>query len=321
MTTFYEAVNDGSSMIVHRSWQGGDVYAEEGLDIRRGDPRRLFERHPLDLGHLLRRVEDVGGFIPLPPVRMRREKGGIRLHEEPLQGHTLDHVAQGIGLLEGDRTRNRDEESPVEALPGHTVIPGKTVDDAAVLPAFEHRQYFFMGVAIVDDDGQTHLGGQLQLLAEAPELHVPGGAVMEKVEADLTVCHDLVHLRQFSHGIVRPLFYALHVVRMDADGGIYRFVPLGEGYGHVAVLHIRPDGDDGGDARVPGPRHYLVAVAVEASYLKMGVGIYEHGNLLPLEVGRPLLDECSSAFRQIFRDEEIGDEIRFEQEPIFYGAC
>jgi hypothetical protein len=144
-------------------------------------------------------VEQVGGFIDLPAVGFGSEKGGIRLQEEAFDGHAPGDLLLHPGLGEGHRPRHGEVATPGQTTFSSSPIPGKAMEHHTGEPVGmdgDDVQGVFVSVTHVDDDGETQLTGELQLLLEAAPLDRAWLAVAIVVEAYLTNGHHLRTARQ-----------------------------------------------------------------------------------------------------------------------------
>ena len=130
----------------------------------------------------------------------------------------------------------------------------------------------------MNHDRQLGRARQFHLPQEDLLLQFARRVIVEIVQPDFAPGNDLGPFRQLFEFLKVGVGGQLGFMRMDADGGVDKFVLLGQS--NAAVQRAGPgsaaNGDDLFNAAVPRPRDHLLAVGVELLHLEMGVGVYEH---------------------------------------------
>jgi hypothetical protein len=78
---------------------------EQPAEVPRRRRRKIFRRQSEQFRSELRRVLHEGRLILLSALRHRRQIRRIRLDQQPVQRHGLDHGAQFFGILESHDAR------------------------------------------------------------------------------------------------------------------------------------------------------------------------------------------------------------------------
>ena len=106
-------------------------------------------------------VHHKGRLVGLAPVRHRRQKRRVGLHQQPVQRHGLDDIAQGVGILEGGDAGDRNIKPQLQRRIGQLLRAGEAMDQAGegALAHFvaQNRDGVVIGVAGMDDHRQPGL--------------------------------------------------------------------------------------------------------------------------------------------------------------------
>ena len=188
----------------------------------------------------------VGRFVA-PPARLGgREVGGVGLHEQSVEGDHRGNLAHLSKAGIGDRSRDRQEEAPVQVGFRQFPVSREAVDDPTdQVFAVGGQRLPHVGVrlAVVNDYRECHFGGDGQHVVEEAELGRFRGPHAAVVQA------DLAHGDRGRVACELPgLGHALRVgpagpVGVKADGGVYLGPPGGEFEATPAARRRHADGD------------------------------------------------------------------------------
>lgn len=125
----------------------------------------------------------------------------------------------------------------------------------------------------MDDDRQSDLGRESQVLLEHCALNISRRVVVGEVEADLPDGDDFRMAAPFPQ-LRQMLFPKVgSLVGMKADGRKYRRVSLGQTDGRSTRLQIVSRRDDGRDARFDGPFDNGIQIVRKSGIIKVGVSV------------------------------------------------
>jgi len=196
--------------------------------LRDGAGRDTAERrNPIDgLGQVARGVR-------FTAAALRRQKGGIGLHQHPVEGNDAGGPDYAVRARVGHGGRKGEVEATSQPLGGNRGVPGKTVKDAPHAGKLvEDGEEITERVARMQDDRLVHLLRETQHLAEDLVLRLlihPMGFRDVVIEADLPdgdhpgIARQLAELPSLGRtdGLSRRM-------RMAANGCAQPGDPLGE---------------------------------------------------------------------------------------------
>src|SRR6185436_17789496 len=132
-------------------------------------------------------ARNIRRFVALAPVRRRREKRAVGLHERAIERHAPGRVTQLCRPRKRDDARPRDIKPEIEPRSGQRRPASEAVQDAAQRPLSRVTQNphgVLVRLSRVDDDREVELARQDDLRAEDLLLDVPRREVVVVVEAD-----------------------------------------------------------------------------------------------------------------------------------------
>jgi len=128
----------------------------------------------------------------------------------------------------------------------------------------------------MNNDGKVEFTRFVQHVTELPFLVRAGRMLVVIVESDLAVGHDLLVLREAPDDLVGGMKDVLHLVGMDADGGVDEIILVRKQNRVTTRFDRRADGDDIFNARCSRAFDHVVAVVIELAHLQVRMRVDEH---------------------------------------------
>ena len=138
-----------------------------------------------------------------------------------------------------------------------------------------------MSVAAVNDDRLADVTREGELTPEDLGLNTARREVSVVIKSSLADRHDLRPPRQLFQCFEHRFVGVGRVMGMYPHGGVDVGIDLGDPDGLPRCFQVGPNVDHEADARRAGARQHLTSVAVELGKVKVGVGVEEHGRILP----------------------------------------
>ena len=217
----------------------------------------------------MRYLDDIGRLVALSAAALRRKKRRVGFGENAVEGQLPGHIADGLRLRIGDISGERNHESHVEAATGFVDRSGEAVKNSAKTcrapVLLDNFQTIRPRVAAVNDDGEFGGTGLLKLAAEDALLQVRSNVIVVIIETHFAPGNDS---RIRGERIERGVGFVgdvVHIVRMDADGGVDPIVLLGKWNCGIKAVDARAaaNGEEALDARPASPEEHGVAVFVK----------------------------------------------------------
>ncbi len=227
-------------------------------------------------------MDKEGRLVSFAAMGHGREIGAVCFQKKPVHRRLPDNFLQHFGPVKSNDAGHGKIKSQIEALPGHGPVAGKTVKDTrADAGGFYHSQRLFVRFAIVNDDRQAQLPGQIQLPGKHLRLLFTRGKITEIIKSDFSVSDNLRVLRKLFQLVERRVVRRGRIMGMDADGRINVFMTAGNRQRFAAQSRIGPHRDDAVNPRRPGAFNHVGSIGIELLHLQVGMGIDQHEGFSP----------------------------------------
>ena len=273
--------------------QGGNAHSA-GLskpfeESHRGAGRlfgEFFEGDAAQGGEVAGGVGDVGGFAAFAAMRDGREVGRVGFEHEVSGGHVARGFGDDAGVFEGGDAGEGNKVTSVEQGPRLIERAGVAVKNAAQTAAIGHDDgaEVIPAFAIVQDDVQAELHGEIELRAEAgvlmraPVFQRPAvWRRVEVIEADFANGGDFRMLREGAE-FVDPGVAAdgIDIAGMDAGGEAHIRLVFRDGDEFAGVFEIDGGRDHARDASGAGALEHSRQIDIKLAAAEVGVGVGEH---------------------------------------------
>jgi hypothetical protein len=256
-------------------WKG---QTEETLGVGRGRPPKLLWINAANRGDFRESVRDPGRLVPLPPIRHRREVGGIRFNQESIRRNHPNEIvvrpllerhdaAEGHVPTGGDRKLRQGLR---------TCVAMQDSDDSGTTCVADYGSRIILGVTSMDDHRTLRFVSERNLRREGGTLRVARRVVVMVVEAALAYCDraapkKAAQLRNVALSVERRGIVWVDARGRENEAGVFH----GELSGNRGGIDGLADADDRDRARIAGAGDYRVAVAGERCVREVGVAVDE----------------------------------------------
>ncbi|RMQ84193.1 hypothetical protein ALP97_05217 [Pseudomonas salomonii] len=234
-------------------------------------------QHRQVIGH----ITHVFRQVRLAAMGNRRQVRRIGFHQQAVGRHLARHVAQGVGVAEGDDARQGDIEAQVQRGLGHVPVFGEAMQHAGLGQGrfAQQRKGVSAGASGVDDHRFAGLLGRLQVQAEGGLLQLGGFRLVVVIQAGFANRHHAWVVELAQEPIQGRRFTGLEVQRVNTDRAVDIGIAISQGFDVGGVVGAHADAQE-----VPYPTLACrfqggiegAAVLGKVEAIKVAVGIYEH---------------------------------------------
>ncbi|MNC43374.1 hypothetical protein D3C75_922310 [compost metagenome] len=220
------------------------------MKVGRGLRRQRLEAHPTHTSEKLSHIAHVLRQIGLATMGHRRQVGRIGFHQQPIGRHAPRHLAQRLGIAEGDDAGQGYVVAHAQGRAGHVPVLGETVQDSSLgqVGLGQHRQGIGARLAGMHDHRLAGLPRRLEMQAESGLLQGCRFGLVVVVQAGLA---DGDHPRvvQFAQQPVEHRLAArLEIQRVHADRAIHVVVGFRQTAHRRGVVGTHADAQEATDA-------------------------------------------------------------------------
>lgn len=259
----------------------------------------------------------MGGLAALSAMGVGGEVRAIGLHEKRARGNLAGGGLGIVCVFEGDDTRKRDGVACGGEFFGLLGSSREAVKDCAEAASEggESGEGIVPAVALVNDHVEVEACGEVELLLKKDGLSVlvvgigeegllsswcdasrgEGGVgesfellarEMVVIETALAEGDHFGVAGEFLQSIAGGVFFSIHLVGVNPDGGKNLGVGIGEGKSSATGLQICTDGNEAGDSCLCGSLQDRIAICIEIRKIQMTVGVDEQGKTTLIQMGR-----------------------------------